>query len=165
MKVGDALEVVTDWGLAYLQFAHDHPEHGSLIRVLPGLHPHRPTDLGVLIAGPTRFVAFYPAATAARRSWATRIGSFPIPPTDKTFPLMKWTLPKLDDTLEWLLWDGKKVTKRMKTLSEEEMDLPMVEIWSPDTLMERLSPDWSWRTATEYELAVAAAVALENVNR
>jgi hypothetical protein len=89
------------------------------------------------------------------------VGSFPIPPSERSFPLMKWTMPHMDDTLEWLLWDGKRVTKRTRVLLPDEMDLPLVEVWNHDTLMARLAPDWTWTVATEYELSEAAAAALE----
>ena len=45
-RTGDVVEITTPNGLAYAQLTHDHPEHGAVLRILPGLYESRPGRLG-----------------------------------------------------------------------------------------------------------------------
>lgn len=156
-KLGDVFEIRTDKGLAYIQYTHDHKDFGALVRVLPGLFSRRPDNVNALVFGPTRFVVFYPIVDAAKRSLAQLIGSFPIPDHADAFPLMKWVKPKLDGSLEWSVWNGRThIRDGIRSLSEEEMELPEVTIFDHDYLLQRLVSNWSWRQETERELEDAA---------
>ena len=87
--IGDVLEVPTRNGLRYGQYTHEHPEFGSLLRVIEGAHKIRPSDLARLVRGRTTFVTFFPIAEAVRRGIFEIVGRTRVPGADRSFPLFK----------------------------------------------------------------------------
>src|SRR5437868_13683890 len=89
VRVGDVIEIPTRVGFGYAQLTHVHPTHGALLRVLPGAHEERPTNLLAVVAQETDFVAFFPLEAAVNRGIVEIVGGAEIPASARAFPPFK----------------------------------------------------------------------------
>lgn len=141
-QLGDVIEIETPKGLAYAQYSHEHPEMGSLIRVLPGLYRERPTPLPVHES--ERFFIFYPVDAALREGMVSFVGNEAIPTHARSFPLMRnrRDADMAGRAINWWLWDGNDY-RPVDTLSKEQRKLSIAAYWSHDVLVERIATGWS----------------------
>lgn len=139
------VEINVPGGAAYVQVTHEQEEFGYLIRALPGLH-RSPPNLGRLVQQSHRWVAFYPVDEAIKRGLVRKIGSYPIPPTARDFPIfLAAGLPDRSGRVnDWWLWDGRD-EKRIGALRDEQRDLPLREVINHEVLVTRLASGWSSR--------------------
>ncbi|HKA60713.1 MAG TPA: hypothetical protein VKD28_19000, partial [Gemmatimonadales bacterium] len=86
-RIGDIIEIPTSRGLAYVQYTHHDPTHGSLIRVFPGIFDERPNSFTELAKRRARFVAFVPLERAISQKIFDIVGRAPIPEDAQKFPL------------------------------------------------------------------------------
>lgn len=144
-RIGDVYELATSGGLRYLQYHARARREGPLLKVLPGFHLERPTDLGAITASEPEFYVFYPLERATRLGLLLRVAHFEI--SDPRIPLMR--TPGLPDpvsgkTSEWWLYDGEREW-RVGPLTDELRELSIAEIWSHDVLVDRLTSGWTPR--------------------
>lgn len=95
IRIGDIVEIATPKGFAYAQYTHEHPQYGSLIRVLPGLHAERRPDLSRLAQGRHLWVVFFPVRVGVRRGMIELAAHADVPPEAAAFSLFK--VAGLDD--------------------------------------------------------------------
>src|SRR5260370_663958 len=67
VRIGDVIEIPTGRGLAYAQYCLRKERWGALLRILPGFHQTRPSDLSQVVAQKERFVIFFPLQAAVNR--------------------------------------------------------------------------------------------------
>src|SRR5690242_6609811 len=111
-RIGDIIEIPTRRGLGYAQYTHEHtkpPRWGSLIRVLPGLFPERPSDFVSLAAQKEQFFVFTPLKWILREKIFRLVGSAPVPEWAVPFPVFRRAFI-LDGKVHggWWLWDGER---------------------------------------------------------
>jgi hypothetical protein len=142
-KIGDIFEVPTSAGLAYVQYTHTHPEQGTLIRVLPGIFPARPSDVCALASGDSVFVTFCPIDMGLKQGWIA-VGNCAIPESARPFPLFRYgiTSPATKKVAVWKLWDGEKL-ERIGDLTPEQRRLPIFGIFPPSMIAERIAAGWT----------------------
>ena len=143
LEIGDIVEVQTGKGKAYVQFSHDARRHGgALIRVLPGLHQHRPDHLDQLAAGPELYFTIFPLKHALAQRLVTKVGHQPVPESARPFPLMRapgWY--RDGKVLDWWLCDGENEW-RIGQLTPEQEKLSIRAIWPLPWLIEMLEDGW-----------------------
>lgn len=145
-------EVPTSRGLAYAQLSHRNKLMGALVRILPGLHRERPSDLSELARQPTAYFTFFPLEAAVRGKQVTRLGRVDVPPHAQAFPLFRAAgqiEPGTGKVLDWWLWDGEREW-RIGQLTHEQRDLPLREVVMPPMLIERLELGWTPRNSEKY---------------
>jgi hypothetical protein len=74
-RIGDIIEIPTQRGLAYAQYALRDPLMGAMIRVMPELFTHPPKDFSRQTEMPPRFITFFPIGTAIHRGVFEIVGS------------------------------------------------------------------------------------------
>ena len=149
-QTGDVFQLKTERGYAYLQTTHVI-DIAHVIRVLPGLFSSRPSNLDEVVSGPERFFALYPVDLALADGSVQFVGSFPVPPGRREFPILRRDIrhPETGRVLEWHLWDGSRTWTRPH-LSEEERHYSLNEVWvSDEVLAERIASGWSPTDVTE----------------
>ncbi|MDQ6945682.1 MAG: ribonuclease E inhibitor RraB [Actinomycetota bacterium] len=129
--------------MAYAQYSHDTERLGALVRVLPGLHPVRPTDLGAVVAMDERFFTFFPVAAAASQGIVRIVGNQEVPERKRSFPLMRMrgSIDKSGRVLDWWLYDGNREW-RIGQLGPGQEKLSLAEIWNDTLLVERILSNW-----------------------
>jgi hypothetical protein len=145
-KFGDVYEIVTPDGLAYMQYTHESPRFGSLIRVLPDVFETRPDDLEALASRKERFNAFFPLEAASKQGIAELAGTAPVPEEAREFPTFR-SGRRNPDTGEfgtWWLWDGEDEW-RVDELTDEQRDLSPRGIVNDTRLIERIVGGWTPR--------------------
>jgi hypothetical protein len=106
---GDVIEVETPGGLAYLQITHDASPYPQVVRVLDGLHAHRPDDVAGLAPSPTVFVGLIPLAEILQRGLITGrlVTHATVPPEAQAFPVFRTPIrDRSGAVVYWWLWDG-----------------------------------------------------------
>lgn len=160
-EIGDVFRLETVRGPVYVQYTHEHPEITSLIRVLPGWHRQPPADMAALVAGPTRFVTFFPLRAAARRSdLLTFVGHFDVPDHARVLPQFRrpgrvsgWR------TVAWDIWDGTRDV-RMNLPPEEVRWVPDIGVVDPALLKEMAGRDWDYSVELDEYMAYERGVEL-----
>jgi hypothetical protein len=143
-RIGDVIEIPTSKGFAYAQFTHKHERYGALLRVLPGLFPQRPLDLGELAGQLPVFSTFFPLGAACNRDIVHVVASEPIPKHSASFPIFRsfHRDPTGKRAGPWFLWDGLR-DWRVETLSDEQLrNYPPRGIWNDTLLIERILAGW-----------------------
>ncbi len=150
-RIGDVVEITTSKGLAYAQYTHEYtkpPRYGSLVRVLRGVYPQRPSDISALIRQKELFVTFFQLNAELRRtdSLFRVIGSEPIPEWAIPFPVFRNGVPDRDRIVrDWWLWDGEKEWKVGKMTLEQIRSYPGLGLMNTPALMEMIENGWtSW---------------------
>lgn len=146
-QIGDVFEVSTARGLAYLQYGRDYPEWSPLVRVLPGLYPQRPEDLGRLVAGPTRFVLLYPIDSAARNpDLAVWVGNFPLPAEPLPRYFRRPDRVAGFRTVSWAIWDLQRDVRSNipVPLPDDVRNLPHSAVFNHAALIDVIERDWNW---------------------
>lgn len=159
VKVGDVIEIETPAGLSYAQVTHRDREFGYLLRVLPGSYQTRP-NITALAARRHRWVVFYPVEHAVLQGFVRTAGNASIPPSARAFPLFRAAgLPDGGGHItEWWLWDGHD-ERRIGSLKDDQLDLPIREIVNHEVLVERIVSGWTPRVeGTRRELAATSKV-------
>jgi len=137
---GDVVEIKKESGLAYVQVTHNHPSYPEIVRLLPGLHEARVKDIAALAKSESHEVAMFPlgGAIEKKRVAADKVGSEAIPKQHKTFPTFRMPIrDKQGGVAYWWLWDGDGLRYETE-LSEQESNLPMREVMSVDSFLEKL---------------------------
>jgi hypothetical protein len=102
LTIGDVCEIETPSRLAYVQYTHDDPGMGQLVRVLPGLFAARRNVRDPAHQQELYFV-FYVLKNALSRGQARFVSNEPVPEWAKTLPTMRhgtW------DNSCWFIGDG-----------------------------------------------------------
>lgn len=121
-KIGDVCEIAIPNGLAYVQYTHDHPSLGELVRVLPGIYSTRP-DIKTLAQQTEIYFVFYPLKYALRDRQTAVVSNEPVPGWARQFPIMR----KRAGDHGWLIGDGSK-----QSTLEEMNRLSYVEQLTPE---------------------------------
>ena len=142
--MGDVVEIPTKKGLAYAQYTHKNAQWGALIRVLPGFHAARPPDLGPVVAGPERFVTFFPLQQAINRGIFEIVGQAEVPPAARPFPLFRVAgfVDREGRVHDWYLWDGGQ-DRKIGKLTDEQRKLPILAVWNDTWLVEAIEEGWT----------------------
>src|SRR5579862_8267381 len=108
-KIGDICEIKTPEGLAYVQYTHDHPSMGQLVRVLPGLFSDRP-ELKKLALKKELYFTFYPLNYVLRDGQTEVVGNEPVPESARPYPPMRVERgsDRSGKILNWLITDASK---------------------------------------------------------
>ena len=151
IKFGDILEIPTKLGLSYSQFYQYHANFGALLRVLPGFFVNRPNDYSDLAKSKEVFSTFFPVQTAVNRELVQVAGHAEVPPHAKQFPLFRrgFRNPATGKVELWRLWDGNKEW-RIGSLTDEQLDFPILEIPSFPVLVDWLESGWTPRREDEF---------------
>lgn len=139
VKVGDVAEVKIGDKLAYVQYADKHKLYGEMILVSPCLHETRP-----LIGGKVfdkAYFAFYPISAAVAQGLIHAVDNMPVP--RKLPERFKRALRRSGRRVEsWVIEGaGREVIKT--SLSDDEVDLPIVAIWNHEMLIHRIVEGWT----------------------
>jgi hypothetical protein len=142
-RIGDVIEIDTARGRAYAQYTHEHPQYGSLLRVLPGFSTVRPQSFMELVEKREKFFVFFPLRAAVRQGLVTRVAGERIPEWAQEFPKMRARggVTKDGRVLNWWIFDGRREW-RVDRLTEEQRSLPIRSIWTYPLLVERLEEEW-----------------------
>jgi hypothetical protein len=144
LDIGAVVEIPTPSGFGYVQYTHWNELMGAMVRVLPGLHHSRPSDLEALVNEPEVYVTFVPLREAISAGMFHLVGRADVPKRARRFPLFRAAGPRKAGTGEpstWGLWDGKKETK-VGSLSLEQEKLPERSTLMPPVLIARLEAGW-----------------------
>ena len=108
-----------------MQYTHDDPGHGSLLRVLPGAFTKRPESFSELVRQTELYFLFLPVRYAVRKQVA-EIAAYEqeIPDRVRPFPLI---------------------------LDAGQRALSIVELTSYQTILERLETGWLPSTDASYK--------------
>ena len=138
---GYIIEVKLQNGFGYLQVTHNHPAYPEVVRALPGRHNKRPGDIAKLAAEKTAFTCMLPLFSVIEKGTLAgeKIGSTKIPSADSTFPTFRTPIrDKQGNVVYWWFWDGEGL--RYDAEPDASTDgMPMREITTADTLIEKLS--------------------------
>ncbi len=140
-SIGDVVEIETPKGLAYAQFAHEHPSYGELLRVLPGVHEERP-DVEALAREDERFYVFYPLGAAlARDPLVEVVGHADVP--DPGFPELRvgsWDSDSGEESWYVVTDEGERHVGR---LTAELRKLSPADIVNHKSLVDRITSGWA----------------------
>jgi hypothetical protein len=142
-RLGDVIEIGTEKGLGYFQYSSKDPDLGYLIRVLPGVFPHRVTEPSHLAANKELYFVFFPLGAAVTRGLVTIVANAPIPAGAARPNATKAALSiaRGGRVLNWeILEDGKR--RVVSELSDEERSFSPREIWNDTALAERIAKGW-----------------------
>ena len=142
-RLGNVYELKTGRGLAYLQHTYEHPEYGSLIRVLPGLHESRPRDLSEVTKAKELYFVFFPVKAAARMRIVERVETCGIPQGSEKPAVMRRPGARAQDgrVKTWFINNGKSETL-VTHLNEDQRDLSIMAIWNDTLLISRIESEW-----------------------
>jgi hypothetical protein len=151
-QLGDVVELKTSDGFAYVQYTHEHPTYGELVRVLPGVYEARLDRRAVasLLKEKTVFHSFVFLEESLKEPRLARvIGNFRIPRHAKAFPVFRDGLPdpKTGEVTHWVLWDGKRQWP-VGALTAEQRKLPVRTI----LLLEDVAEDITRGYQPEHDL-------------
>jgi hypothetical protein len=147
VKLGDIVEIKTSVGLAYAIYTHVHekpPKFGAIIRVFDQLFQARPESFLELVAGPVRFVTFFPLRVAVSKELVSIVGNVGVPDSMKKFPIFRSGSildPETKRVSAWWLWDGIREW-RVGQLSPEQRKLPIRGVWNDTLLVQRIEENW-----------------------
>lgn len=144
LEIGIVAEVPTSRGLGYIQYTHWNELMGALVRVLPGLHQSRPTDLEAVVRRQEAYVTFVPLREAINAGLFELVGRAEVPKAAREFPLFRAAgarLPGQSEPRTWWLWDGQK-ERNVGKLSPEQMKLPIRSTLMPPVLIARVEAQW-----------------------
>lgn len=160
-KIGDVCEIKTPVGLAYVQYTHDHPSMGQLMRVLPGMYPNRP-DLGKLAQEKELYYLFYPLHYSIRDRKLEVAANEAVPRWAKPYPPMRasWGEDRTGKTLRWLITDASKeftldeIPKMLHVddLTPEQRRFSPYQLWSHEAVVQRLTEGWTPEREEEFRL-------------
>lgn len=144
LRIGDVIEIPTVKGLAYAQYTHKDPLHGSLLRVFPNFYPERPRDLHAVADQPPTLSIFFPLSAAVTRGTVAIVGNIPVAESLRGFPLFRVPMPNLvtGGVQKWWLWNGHKEWP-VGELTPEQRQLPIREVWNDTLLLERIASGWT----------------------
>lgn len=142
-RIGDIFELRTPCGFGYIQYSHEHPEEGTLVRVLPGVFPERPAEIRRL-AEDHRFFVLYPVSAAVRAGAAEFVESAPVPEKYAALPRMRWALQGEGHKYGWTLWEADRQVGFRRRLEGDEALIPERTTWSHGLLVERIASVWTW---------------------
>lgn len=164
--IGDVLEVKTPSGLAYLQYTHEHPDMGALVRVLPGLYECRAKDFTDLAQQRELYFTFYTLMYALPKGETEVVSHQPVPDWAKRYPMMRhsnggdatgkshsWTILRADTPLTV---ENLKKAPRYAVLTPEQEKLSIDSLWSHPLLVKRLAQGWTPERAEEFRLEAVA---------
>jgi hypothetical protein len=156
--IGDILEIKTPSGLAYLQYTHEHPDMGALVRVLPGLYERRPTDFTELAQQKELYFTYYVLEYALPKGETEVVSHQPIPDWARSYPMMRhslgggtsgtWTILRAD--MLPLTLENIRKSPKYTVLTPEQEKLSIDSIWSHGLLVERLAQGWMPERAEEF---------------
>jgi len=162
LRIGDVCEIRTPAGLAYVQYTHEHPHMGQLVRVLPGLYKSRP-DLEHLTQTDELYFVFYPVEYSVRDHEAEVVGNEPVPERARPFPMMRRQARD-----GWLIGSGlrqstvdeiRKMTY-VHDLTPEQRKLSFGDLLRPHAVMvKELARGWTPEQEEEFRLKDAAEFA------
>ena len=159
--IGDILEINTGSGLAYIQYTHQHPDMGALVRILPGLYPSRPGDFVELAQQRELYFTFYPLRYALPKRETQVVSHQPVPEWAKSYPMMRhsnggssgWMILPADTPLT--LEDLEKAPK-YPLLTPELAKLSILEICPHLALVQQLAQGWTPERDEEFRLKAIA---------
>ena len=139
--IGDVVEIETPDGLAYAQFAHEHPRYGQLLRVLPGVYEQRP-DVEALAREDERFYVFYPLGAAlARDPLVELVGHADVPVAG--FPELRagsWDADSGEESWFVVTDEGERHVGR---LTPELRKLSPADMVNHKSLVDRIASGWT----------------------
>lgn len=141
---GDIIEVSTAKGLAYVQYTHQHPTHGGLIRVFDAVFESRPSGFAEIVKGPVRFSTFFPVRAAVHRGIFKVVGHEVIAPQNAAFPIFRIGIedPKSKKVALWWFWDGEREWA-VGQITSEQRKMPLRAVWNATMLIERIETGWT----------------------
>lgn len=161
-RIGDICEIETPKGLFYVQYTHDGPSMGQLVRVLPGHFGTRPNDLASLSRQPEMFFVFYTLNYALREGHTKVVSHQPVPEWATAPPLMRW--PGLHDpsgkVVAWKIFRASDAitlemhqrTQAIRRLSRAQERLSIHQLWPHPVLVRELARGWTPQRAEELRL-------------
>lgn len=160
--IGDILEIKTPSGLAYIQYTHEHPDMGALVRILPGLFERRPKDFTDIARQRELYSTFYTLRYALPKGETEVVSHQPVPDWTKSYPMMRhsdgadatgkshsWSILRADMPLTV---ENLKKAPKYKVLTSELEKLSIDGLWSHPLLVKRLAQGWTPERAEELRL-------------
>lgn len=154
--IGDILEIKTPAGLAYLQYTHEPPSMGALVRILPGLYLGRPKDFTDLSRQRELYFTFYTLEYALPKLETEIVSHQPVPDWAKSFPMMRhsnganiWIILRGDTRLTL---ENLKRAQKYTELTPDLARLSIISLWSHPLLVKRLAQGWTPERAEELRL-------------
>jgi hypothetical protein len=136
---GDVVEVAVDDRIGHIQYLGEHGRYGSAIRVAPGVRSAPPSDLSGLFE--RAYIAFYPVKTAIAQGLVKVVGSAPL--GDVELP-SRWRRAgaRLEGQVETWIVEGPEGQSVHRSLTADQLKLPIGAIWNHEMLLERLRDAW-----------------------
>lgn len=168
-QIGDILEVETPVGFAYLQYTHEEPSMGSLVRILPGLYQSRPKDVSDLVRKEEVYFTFYTLKDSLRKRYIRIISNETVPEKAKAYPKMRvsngqdssgkalsWSVVRADTPFTL---DELRKAPRYTQLTTDLARLSVHAIWPHPLLVKRLAQGWTPEDSEKFrhEAAIAQA--------
>jgi Regulator of ribonuclease activity B len=163
-KIGDVFEIETPRGHGYIQYTHDAPSLGQLIRVLPGLYQQRP-DVKKLVCEGELYFVFYPLNYALRDGSVKLVFQEALPASIVPFPTMRKRAgeDRNGKPTSWLIGDGSKQSTfgefahllrvRDEDLTTEQRKLSIGStLWPHPVLVKELTRGWVPEREEEFRL-------------
>lgn len=143
LRVGDIIQIRMSTGYAYAQCVLRDPVCGHLIRVFPGIYKSPLSKFSVLVEGPEEYHTFLLWGSNVDPSLISIAEHCEVPQSKDGYPMFKAGVvdPATGKVATWWLWDGKKEWK-VGTLTEEQRQYSLREIWNDILLVERLESGW-----------------------
>lgn len=147
LKIGDVVEIKTEKGLAYAQYAHKHKQYGALLRVFGNFYGTRPSDFAEHVKSKPAFMCFFPLSAAADQGIVLIVDCVALPLEAQTFPTFRAGVvdPATHKVGVWWLWDGEKEW-RVGELTAEQRRLSIRGVWNDTLLIERIESGWTPET-------------------
>ena len=148
--IGDIFEIKTRGGLGYLQYTHDHPSLGQLVRVLPGLYAQRP-DIQKLTQQKELYFAFYILSYSLRDGFVEKVANEVVPEWARPFPTMR-KMTGEGRNAGWLIGDGSRQStledmqrlSYVQQLTPEQKKLSLGgELWPHPVMVCKLEESWT----------------------
>jgi len=136
-RVGDVLEIVVPEGQIYLHYLGVHLDYGDGVKVCPTRF-QSPVAVAENLFRDS-FVVFYPARVAVTRGLAKVVGHLSSSglPRRVRRPVGR----SVKDVRTWVIEEG--IREEVKhDLSDEELRLPLGEIWNHEFLVQRVLEGW-----------------------
>lgn len=153
------MEISTPAGLAYVQYTHDGRTNGELVRALPGLYTHRPSDFAAVARQKELYFVFYIMNYALRTGQAEVVSNQPIPEWAEAYPIMRHAAA-FDDFRRVIRWRIVSAASQLKPqelirtpllteLTPEQKRLSILEIWPHIAMVKNLARGWTPERAAE----------------
>jgi hypothetical protein len=138
-KPGDVAEVQGLAGrLIYLQYLGVHPKYGDTIVVAVRVRDTRPEVTAELFKD--GYVTFYPFRLALGQGLAEIVGH--LAPAEVPMRLRRPGAIHGRQIVTWVIEDGSGSEVVKKSLSDDELRIPIGGIWNHEFLLERVSEGW-----------------------